>query len=75
MEGSEKLLKKSTQWDIVGIGALLWGLGLLIFLFSPYSHNVNPHVGFVWLVVSGFSVILGFICLVLGYFEGKKEES
>ena len=70
-------MKKSTQWDIVGVFGLILGLGIVISLFGEYlpirfRDTLSDVI--LWLVVSGIAIIFGFMGFIFGYLEGKKEE-
>jgi len=69
-------LKKSTQWDIIGIVALTIGLGAWISIFQGGGFfkigNVNVWISNPFLIV--FAVVFSFMCFSFGFFEGKKEE-
>ena len=77
MEGSEKLLKRSTQWDVVGVFGLTLGLGIAFSLFGEYLplqfRDTFPDV-IIWMFVSGISILFSIMGFVFGYLEGKKEE-
>ena len=71
-------MKKSTQWDIVGVFGLTLGLGTIILLFGEYLPKWaydNPSDSFLLLVVSGVEIMFGFMCFIFGFFEGKKEQN
>lgn len=69
-------LKKSTQWDIVGIFGLTLGLGTIILLLGEYLPKwaySNPSQPILLLVVSAIEIIFGLMCFIFGYLESKKE--
>ena len=70
-------MKKSTQWDLVGVFGLILGLGIVISLFGEYlpiRFRDTLADAVLWLVVSGIAFIFGFMGFVFGYLEGRKEE-
>ena len=70
-------LKKSTQWDVFGVFALMLGLGTVICLFGGYFPKQwysNPSSLILWLIVSGIAVLFSAIGFIFGFLEGKKEE-
>ena len=70
-------LKKSTQWDIVGVFALMLGLGIAISLFGgyfPIQFRDTPSDFILWLIVSGLAIMFSFMGFVFGFLEGRKEE-
>ena len=72
-----KPLKKSTQWDIVGVFGLILGLGIVISLFGEYfpiQFRDTPSDYILWVVVSGIAFMFSLMGFIFGYLEGKKEE-
>lgn len=70
-------LKKSTQWDIVGVFALTLGLGITISLFGEYlpiRYRDTLSDVILWLIVSGISILFSIMGFIFGYLEGRKEE-
>ena len=74
-------MKKSMQWDIVGIFALILGLTGIIGL-SMGDFNLIPGKltldTFLFALTNPFLIVIciafSFLCFALGFFEGKKEE-
>ena len=70
-------LKKSTQWDIVGVFALTLGLGIVISLFGgyfPIQFYDSPSDVILWLIVSGIAILFSLMGFIFGFLEDKKEE-
>jgi hypothetical protein len=74
-------LKKSTQWDIVGIlGIVLGALSLLAYHYfrqgfyigETFYYSATPEV---YMYLSIFTTGFGFFCFVLGYMEEKRKLS
>ena len=77
MKRKWKRMKRSTQWDILGIFALTLGLGIVISLFGKYlpvELRDTPSDYILWVVVSGVNFVFSLMGFIFGYFEGKKEE-
>lgn len=71
-------LKRSTQWDIVGVFAITLGLGIAISLFGEYlpiQYRDTPSDVILWLIVSGISILFSIMGFIFGFLEGKKEET
>ena len=72
-----KNLKRSTQWDIVGVFGLILGLGIVISLFGEYfpiQFRDTPSDYILWVVVSGIAFMFSLMGFIFGFMEGKKEE-
>jgi hypothetical protein len=70
-------LKKSGQWDIEGVFALILGLGTAISLFSKYlpiQFRDTPSDFILWLIASGIAILFSVMGFTFGFLEGKKEE-
>ena len=69
-------MKRSTQWDIVGVIALIIGLSAWVSIF--YTRGLfNLGGTLIWFgnpFVIGFAVLFGFMCFIFGFFEGNKEK-
>ena len=71
-------MKRSTQWDIVGVFGLVLGLGIMISLFyeyMPLRFRDTPSDYIMWSIVSGISILFGIVTFIFGYLEAKKEEA
>jgi len=74
------LLKKSTQWDLVGVFALLLGFSMLMaFIYSGMAYSAGKRVD-IFIEVYGnpfvavFATAFSFMSFIFGHLEGKKEE-
>lgn len=69
-------LKRSTQWDIVGVFALMLGLGIMVCLFGGYFPKQfydHPSDIILWLFVSGIAILFSVMGFIFGFLEGRKE--
>ena len=69
-------MKRSTQWDILGVFGLVLGLGIVIALFGEYfpkQFRDTPSDYILWLVVTGLGFMFSLMGFIFGYLEGRKE--
>ena len=69
-----EVMKRSTQWDLVGILGLILGLGIVILLFGrymPIRFRDAPSDYILWFIVSGFAILFSFLSFIFAYMEGK----
>lgn len=70
-------MKKSVQWDIVGVFAFILGIGIAISLFGKYlpiRFRDTPSDYILWSIMSGIAILFSFMCFIFGYLESKKQE-
>lgn len=70
-------LRKSTQWDIVGVFGFMLGLGIAVSLFGEYmpiQYRDTRSDYILWIIVGGIGIVFGFMSFIFAYFEGKKEQ-
>jgi len=69
-------MKRSTQWDFLGVFGLILGLVIVISLFGEYMPiqlRDTPSDYILWVVVSGIAFMFCLMGFIFGYLEGKKE--
>ena len=70
-----KTLKKSTQWDLVGIFAfVLTFVSFFILMFSAKLTEYNLLLGLGNPLLTVVFLLFTFMCFIFGFLEGKKEE-
>jgi hypothetical protein len=69
-------VKRSTQWDIVGVIALIIALTAFV---SDFTNEGLFNIGGTLMLfgnpfVIGFAVLFSFMCFIFGFFEGNREK-
>ena len=65
-------MKRSTQWDIVGVFALV--MSFVSFYIFMFGKSDFPLIGLGHPLLIVVFLGFGFMCFAFGFYEGKKEE-
>ena len=65
-------MKRSTQWDIVGVFALV--MSFVSFYFFRFGKADSPFIGLGHPLLMVVFLLFSFMSFIFGYLEGKKEE-